>query len=135
MKSKRRKAVVAAVLGAGLLAPPPARSEEPDPSKILNTVQAYLSMLDRMEKIASDPRSALMLAQNSIKEVYERKGQKAEAVGELRKLLDGLEDVGVRTAIRFAIADIYKETGQNDRALEELRMIVSENKAVLARKR
>jgi len=41
----------------------------------------------------------------------------------------------VRTAVRFAIADIYKETGQKDLALEELRQIVAENKVLLGRRR
>jgi hypothetical protein len=54
---------------------------------------------------------------------------------ELRKIIEGVDDPAVRTAVRFAIADIYKETGQRDRALDELRLVVAENKALLARKR
>ena len=109
----------------------PVRADEPDPAKMLGLMQSYLGLLDRMSQVSSDPRSALMLAQNSMKEVYEQKGQKGEAVAELRKILDGLEDPAVRTAVRFAIADLYKETGQREKALEELRLIVSENKALL----
>jgi tetratricopeptide (TPR) repeat protein len=122
-----------AVLAVAALLPMagPVRADEPDPAKFLGLMQSYLGLLDRMSQVSSDPRSALMLAQNSIKEVYEQKGQKADAVAELRKILDGLEDPAVRTAVRFAIADLYKETGQRDKALDELRLIVSENKALL----
>jgi thioredoxin-like negative regulator of GroEL len=126
------------LVSAVLLLAPSARAQQappPDAALMLGTVQAYLTVLESMGKISSDPRAALLLAQNSIKEVYEQKGQKAQAVPELRKILQDLEDPAVRTALRFAIADIYKETGQKDLALEELRQIVAENKALLGRRR
>lgn len=131
----KRLVLMSVVLGGVAFAARPAVAEEPDPAKFLGVVQSYLSVLERMGQFSADPRAALMLAQNSIKEVYEQKGQKAEAVSELRKILDGLDDPAVRTALRFAIADIYKETGQKDRALEELRLVVAENKALLAKRR
>jgi hypothetical protein len=132
MKRITLTCVVGTVLA---LAAARAGSEEPDPEKFLGVVQAYMGVLERIGQFSADPRAALLLAQNSMKEVYEQKGQKAEAVGELRKILEGLDDPAVRTAVRFAIADIYKETGQRDRALEELRLVVAENKALLSRKR
>jgi hypothetical protein len=123
------------LVGIVLVLSPRAGAEEPDPQKFLDVVQAYLGVIERMGQFSADPRAALLLAQNSIKEIYEQKGQKGEAVTELRKILEGLDDPAVRTAVRFAIADIYKETGQRDRALEELRLVVAENKALLGRKR
>jgi thioredoxin-like negative regulator of GroEL len=131
----KRPFLSSVVFCAAVALAPEARAEEPDPAKFLGVVQSYLTVLDRMGQVAADPRAALMLAQNSIKEVYEQKGQKADAVPELRKMIDGVDDPAVRTAVRFAIADIYKETGQKDRALEELRLIVSENKALLSRRK
>jgi tetratricopeptide (TPR) repeat protein len=133
-----KRAVSSLLLCAALLLAPAARAQQalpPDAGIMLGTVQAYLTVLESMGKISSDPRAALLLAQNSIKEVYEQKGQKAQAVPELRKILQDLEDPAVRTAVRFAIADIYKEIGQKDQALEELRQIVAENKALLGRRR
>lgn len=132
MKRVKLACLVAAVLALPM---PWASADEPDPQKFLGAIQAYLGVLERMGQFSADPRAALLLAQNSIKEIYEQKGQKGEAVAELRKILDGLDDPAVRTAVRFAIADIYKETGQRDRALEELRLVVAENKALLGRKR
>jgi hypothetical protein len=132
MKRVIPSCLVAAVLA---LTVPHAGAEEPDPQQFLGMVQAYLGVIERMGQFSADPRAALLLAQNSIKEVYEQKGQKAEAVAELRKIIEGVDDPAVRTAVRFAIADIYKETGQRDRALDELRLVVAENKALLGRKR
>jgi hypothetical protein len=121
------------VMGLLVLAPavPPVEAEE-DPSHYISLVESYLDLLDHMRETAADPRSALVLAQSSIKEIYEKKGQKLEAATELRKILDGLTDPAARTALRFTISDIYKEAGQMDRSLEELRLIVSENKSRLA---
>jgi hypothetical protein len=125
------------VSSAVLLAPALRAQQGPPPeaAAALFTVQTYLAVLERMGQVSSDPRATLLLAQNSIKEIYEQKGQKAQAVPELRKILQDLEDPAVRTSVRFAIADIYKETGKTDLALEELRLIVAENKALLGRRR
>jgi thioredoxin-like negative regulator of GroEL len=133
-----KRVLTSLLVSTAVLMAPPLRAQQgppPDAALMLGTVQAYLNILDTMGKVSADPRAALLLAQNSIKEVYEQKGQKAQAVPELRKILQDLEDPAVRTAVRFAIADIYKETGQRDQALEELRQIVAENKAVLASRR
>jgi hypothetical protein len=113
----------------------PAAAQDADPAKFLAMVGSYLDILDRMGKVSGDPRSALMHATNSIKEVYEQGGRKGDAVPELRKILEGLEDPAARTAVRFAITDIYKETGQKEKALEELRAVVAENKAQLIRRK
>jgi tetratricopeptide (TPR) repeat protein len=109
-------------------------AQEPNPAEFLNMVQSYLVMLEQMREIVSDPRSAILMAQNSMKDVYEKEGRKSEAIDELSKILDGLNDAAVRTAVRFSLADLYKETGQNEKALEQLREIVAENKAVLTRR-
>lgn len=114
---------------------PPAAAQEPDHARILSLLNGYLDILDRMGKVSGDPRSALMHATHSIKEVYEQNGRKGDAVPELRKILVGLEDPAARTAVHITIVDIYKELGQRDKALEELRVIVAENKAVLGRRK
>jgi hypothetical protein len=108
---------LAALALAALLLARPVSADEDDPSRFLGIVQSYLELLDKMGRISQDPRMSLLMAQNSIKDLYEQKGQKAEAVPELRKILEGVEDPSVRTAVRFTIADIYKETGQRDKAL------------------
>jgi hypothetical protein len=113
----------------------PAAAQDADPARMLSMVGSYLDILDRMGKVSADPRTALMHATNSIKEVYEQGGRKGDALPELRKVLDGLEDPAARTAVRFTIVDIYKESGQREKALEELRAIVAENKAVLGRRK
>ena len=113
----------------------PAAAQAPDHDRILSLISSSLDILDRMGKVSADPRMALMHATHSIKEVYEQNGRKGDAVPELRKILDGLEDTAARTAVHITIADIYKESGQKDKALEELRAIVAENKAVLGRRK
>ena len=67
----------------------PAAAQDPDPTRLMAMVGSYLDILDRMGKVSGDPRSALMHATNSIKEVYEQGGRKADAVPELRKILEG----------------------------------------------
>lgn len=134
MKIQSMTLILAGCLLALLSVGRPVSAQEADPRDFLDIVERYLSMLDHMQEITSDPRGALLMAQNSIKEIYEQAGRKAEAIEELKDVLEGLTDPAARTAVRFAIADLYKETGDREKALAELREIVAENKALLARR-
>ena len=113
---------------------PPAAAQEPDPARMLSLVGSYLDVLDRMGKLSADPRRRCP-GQNSIKEVYEQKGRKAQAVPELRKILDRPGGPG----------GAHRRTLRDRRHLQGVRAegqgpgraaaIVAENKAVLGRRR
>ena len=102
-----------------------------DPKELLEVVQSYLSMVEQMRAATSDPLTALIIAQHDMKEILQKTGTPADAVKEFRRTLEGLEDPAARTAVRFAIADVYKAAGDMEKALVELRAIVDENKALL----
>ena len=57
--------------------------------------------------------------------IHEQKGNKLNAIPALRTILSEYEmSQGVRTAIHFKIKDIYKEAGEHDKALKELKTIL-----------
>jgi hypothetical protein len=133
---------VAALLACAILigallewSSPLARAQTVDEqATVVSTVDTYLAVIDHTLAIASDPRSALVLAQNNLKQIYAGKGDRSGAIRELRGIIDGTGDLGVRTATRFTVYDIHREAGDLDLALEELRSIIKENLAALGGK-
>ena len=92
-----------------------------------------LRMRDRLEyvsdwrSVAFDSQEAVMMATQAVVESAFVGGGIERAVELLEGLLGEIHDVGSRTAIRFALRDLYDESGQSDAATEHLKKIILEN--------
>lgn len=92
-----------------------------------------LRMRDRLQyvsdwrSVAFDPQEAVMMATQAVVESAFVGGGIERAVELLEGLLGEIHDVGSRTAIRFALRDLYDESGQPDAATEHLKKIILEN--------
>lgn len=92
-----------------------------------------LRMRDRLQyvsdwrSVAFDPQEAVMMATQAVVESAFVGGGIERAVELLEGLLGEIHDVGSRTAIRFALRDLYDESGQSDAATEHLKKIILEN--------
>ncbi|MCH7994635.1 MAG: hypothetical protein IIB57_09340 [Planctomycetes bacterium] len=92
-----------------------------------------LRMRDRLQyvsdwrSVAFDPQEAVMMATQAVVESAFVGGGLERAVELLEGLLGEIHDVGSRTAIRFALRDLYGESGQPDVATEHLKQIILEN--------
>ncbi len=92
-----------------------------------------LRMRDRLEYVsdwrgvAFDPQEAVMMATQAVVESAFAGGGSERASELLEGLLGEIRDVGSRTAIRFALRDLYGESGQPDAATEHLKQIILEN--------
>ena len=61
-------------------------------------------------------------------ELYEQRGQKAQAIPHLERLLEQSSgNPVVENIVRFKLRDLYRDTGQGDRALAELDRIFRDN--------
>lgn len=78
-------------------------------------------------EVAFDPRQAVMMATQAIVELHLGHEDARGAVEKLENLLTQVEGVGTRTAIRFALRDIYTELGDPARATEHMAQVVLEN--------
>lgn len=114
-----------------MLAITPAAVAQPNPEegeRFVRLMSQYLQLADQVVQIASHREAAVFLALEGVFEVYE---QRRDAPGAVRHLERMLKDYGsdptVRNLIRFKLRDIYKETGQADKALEQLDLIIKEN--------
>ncbi len=114
-------------VGAG----PAAAADQPDAQKMdhfVTLMSKYLSLADQVVSVANRQDAAIFLAIEGIFEVYEQRKDAPGAVRHLNRILEThAQDRTVRNLVRFKLRDIYKETGQMDKALEQLDLIISEN--------
>jgi hypothetical protein len=93
--------------------------------QFVTLMKDYLDVSEFWMTMLSEPDLAAFLVAEGITEIYEEKGDKAGAIPELEKMLVKYEkNATVVRAIRFKLRDIYKETGQTDKALSQLRAIL-----------
>lgn len=91
------------------------------------------SMMDRIDYVANwkdiafESDLAVSMAVQGIVEMQFGAGESSKAIEILSDLLEQVEEVGARTALRFAIKDVASSKGEVHQATEQLRMIVLEN--------
>ena len=94
----------------------------------VDLMNQYLALGNAVVDTAERPEAAIFLAIEGIFEVYEQRRDAPNAIQHFERMLkDYGENQTVRNLIRFKLRDIYKETGQSDKALEQLDLIVAEN--------
>ena len=93
-------------------------------NQFIELMGGYLDISEQWMKLVEDDDFVIYLVAEGITEVYEAKGDPAGAVPELEKLADQFKGrPRVATAIRFKLRDLYKDSGQLDKALDELHAI------------
>ena len=133
MFKKNRLIVVALllVLAFALLPVGQALGRNPEmeaTQQFLTMMERYLEISDRWVEMLSSEERAVFLAVEGIVEIYEERGEKAAALDHLGGLLERHKgNQTVRNAVRFKMRDIYRETGQPQKALAELDRIIAEN--------
>jgi hypothetical protein len=78
-------------------------------------------------EVAFDPAQAVMMATQAIVELHLAMDDANGAAHNLEALLEKVDGAGSRTAIRFALRDIYTELGRLDKAAEHMSQVILEN--------
>jgi hypothetical protein len=92
-----------------------------------------LRMTDRLEYVASwrdvafDSAQAVLMATQAVVEIHLAQNDPKRAAETLEELLLRIAGTGSRTAIRFALKDLYMELELPDRAVEHMLQIIVEN--------
>jgi len=133
-------AILAAAIPAriAMAAPAEDRTAPPPPapdslaSALLGKSQAYLDMLDRyltlMEKFArltEDPAASGSAAVLSAREILTADGDTNKAIDYFTQLLPEVKNESVQRTIHIELSELYKHTGQKDKALEQLRILMT----------
>ena len=93
----------------------------------INLMNQYLSLSEQVVDIASRPESTIFMAVEGIFEVYEQRKDAPGAIEHLERILADSNNQTVRNIVRLKLRDIYKETGQIDKALDQLDLVIKEN--------
>lgn len=103
-----------------------AREQDNERRNIL-TMTDRLGFVERWEEVAFHGPRAVMMATQAIVELHLANGDVRGATERLEELLGQVDGVGSRTAIRFALKDLYSELGKPKRAAEHMFKVILEN--------
>lgn len=119
--------LASSVITAAMMVAPGA-SAAGEQEAFVDLMNQYLALGNAVVDTAERPEAAIFLAIEGIFEVYEQRRDAPNAIQHFERMLrEHGENQTVRNLIRFKLRDIYKETGQSDKALEQLDLIVAEN--------
>jgi predicted negative regulator of RcsB-dependent stress response len=88
-------------------------------------MQRYFDLVNQYSKMASDPQSAGVAAVVAASDILKPRGAEA-AITWFNKVLPETKNPAVQRAIRTQLADLYKQSGQADKALEQLQALMTE---------
>jgi hypothetical protein len=94
------------------------------PMRQFEMMRSYLDVVDQYTKISTDPTSAGIAAVIAAADVLKPRGPEA-AIEYFTKILPEVKDQSISRAIRAQLADLYKQSGQQDKALDQLHSLIT----------
>lgn len=85
--------------------------------------RAYLDLVDRFTRLSHDPETAGVAAVITANELMRPKGADA-AIAYFTKILPDVKSEAVKRAIRLHLIDLYRTSGQVDKALAEIEQLI-----------
>lgn len=89
----------------------------------LEVMRGYLDLVDRYSRMSRDPVSSGVAAVVMAADVLKPKGPQA-AIDYFNKVLPDVKNPTVQRAIHLQLADLYKQSQQPDKALDELKAVM-----------
>lgn len=102
-----------------------AHAEGKLPAQKAEQIEIKLDLVDRLQKVCFDPAASGLIASAGLRDDVRR--SRGEIIEDLESLLAKTTTLGLRNAIRLALRDLYKATGNTDKVLEHLRVMLAEN--------
>ena len=95
--------------------------------------EVKIRMVESMKQTCLDNAAMALIAVAGLRDEVPRSAD--EVIQELEGLIDKVNSVGIRNALRLALKDLYKLKGDHEKVLHHLRQMLIENDGVLARQR
>lgn len=107
----------------GQLAKPQESSSGVDQvTQLVDVLEKYLYVVDHLTRMSENPTAAGVAAVLQANDLLKSRPQ--EAIDYFNRLLPEVKNEAVKRAIRLQLADLYKNTHQNDKALDQLRELI-----------
>ena len=91
----------------------------------LDAVRNYLDVFDRYSRLSRDPTAAGVAAVVSAGEILRARGADT-AIAYFNKVMPDVKNESVQRAIRLQLIELYKMSGQQDKALEHLQALMTQ---------
>lgn len=126
MKPRWSAAVaIFAVLSSCALAPAQLKDTQPPQPSMFNyteMIERFLFSVDHLSRTSENPTSSAIAAALEVSAVLGNKPQ--EAIDYFNRTLPDVKNDSVRRVIRLQLAELYRQTNQPDKALEQLRELM-----------
>lgn len=86
-------------------------------------LRQYIDVVDRFAKMTHDASAAGVAAVVSASDILRQRGPES-AIEYFNKILPEVPNKAVQRAIRIQLVDLYKQSGQADKALEQLDILI-----------
>ena len=94
------------------------------PMNQIQMLRGYIDLVESMSRLSKDPNAAGVAAVISAADVLKPRGPDA-AIDYFNKLLPDTKSPAVQRAIRIQLIDLYKASGQQEKALDQVRTLVT----------
>ncbi|MEM8814628.1 MAG: hypothetical protein AAFX56_09245 [Pseudomonadota bacterium] len=126
-----KTAVFSLAVIAGLAFAPSSKAQSVDDialmQSFLELMSEYYTIIESTHDISADPEKAAIMQMQKIQEVYEERGDKAQSVDILKKVLEDSSNQAIRNAAYLMLGDTLKDSGRASEALEYLQRGLAEN--------
>lgn len=112
------------------IAPPPpaidnAPPQGPSAPAYLDLMDRYLDLMQKFTRLAQDPAAAGIAGVFGSKDLLGSDTDPSKAIAFFTSVLPEVKNEAVQRAIRIELIDLYKKSGQQDKALEQLRILIT----------
>ena len=126
-----KNSALALIAAAGLGAAPLSQAQSLDDialmQSFLELMTDYYGIIEATHEVSADPEKAAIMQMQKIQEVYEDRGDKAQSVDVLKKVLEDSNSRTIRNAAYLMLGDTLKDAGRASEALEYLKRGLEEN--------
>lgn len=95
--------------------------------EFMSIMQGYYTLVNSVHEVASDKDKAAIFQLQKIQEIYKQRGDRAEAIKVLTRVVDSAKSDTVRNAASLMLADTLNETGRASDAVEVLEQALERN--------
>ncbi len=111
--------------------PPEGRPRPGMPPEMMRfeVMRGYIELVDRFSRLSRDPTTSGIAAVIAAADLLKARGTEA-GIEYFTKALESAKSDAVKRAIRIQLAELYRNAGQQDRALEQLTELINAAPAV-----
>ena len=126
IETKQLFAVLVLAMMLGTSSVVKAQDEFEAMASMVNLMESFMDLMDSVYEMNADDEKAVLLQMHSIEEIYKEQGRHKDAVSVYRKILNDSRNPTVRNMAYTRMADVLKESGDRQGAIEVLEAALAE---------